>query len=216
MDFIYFKYWERKNILASKKPHFSTLKWWHSEDLCEVEQVILSKVESCNAILDVGAGDLRVKRKIQNAGFNGEYHTQDIGEEFVYTYKDLDQIDRTYSVILCLDVIEHLPVFQGLELIHTLSNLLVTNGVLIIQTPNARCIRNPLISDMTHLHCYNLSDLWAYLTCMNFDVEGFRVCFEPDKLKFPDNIISLISKYSITRFLGLDYSDNIIVFATKN
>jgi hypothetical protein len=166
-------------------------------------------------VLDVGAGDLRTMLKFQQAGYSGKYHTQDIGEEFTYTYKTLDEISNSYAAILCLDVIEHLQLPEGLSLLHRLVDLLEIDGMIVIQTPNARCIRNPLAWDITHVHCYNINDLWAYLTCMGLQVEGYRVVFDVKSISWTQQIYKLMSRYIITRILGLDYADNIVLIATK-
>lgn len=214
-NLVYFNYWKTKKLLQSEIPKFPVLKWWFSQELCELEQVIFSKLENKSTVLDVGAGDLRIMQKFKKAGYSDIYHTQDIGEEFKYTYTTLDEIRYQYSAILCLDVIEHLQLQEGLSLIHKLINLLAPDGVLFIQTPNGRCIRSPLASDMTHLHCYNINDLWAYLTCMGLEVEGYRSVFEAERETWKQRILNLVTRYIITRILGLDYADNIILIAYK-
>lgn len=214
-DLVYLNYWKRKNLLKSGVPRFSLLRWWSSEYLCEVEKTIFEKIKNIDKLLEVGAGDFRIMRKFQQVGYSGEYHTQDIGEEFTYTYKTIDEISQPYPAILCLDVIEHLQLTEGLKLVRNLVNLLKPGGLMVIQTPNARCIRNPLAMDMTHVHCYNINDLWAYLTCMGLDVEGYRVVFEPEVRNLWQWITSLLSRYIITRILGLDYADNIVLIAKK-
>ena len=214
-NLVYLNYWQRKELLKSGTPKFPLLRWWNSHELCEIEEVIFNKVKNQDTVLDVGAGDLRIMQKFKKAGYLGKYHTQDIGEEFKYTYANSDEINHQYSAILCLDVIEHLQLSNGLALIHRLVNLLNEDGILIIQTPNARCVRSPLISDMTHLHCYNLPDLWAYLTSMGLKVEGYRVVFEPQQKAWIQYILGAVSKYIITRVLGLDYADNIVLIAYK-
>jgi 2-polyprenyl-3-methyl-5-hydroxy-6-metoxy-1,4-benzoquinol methylase len=214
-ELVYLNYWQRKELLKTKVLKFPVIKWWQSSELCEVERIIFDNVKNRENILDIGAGDLKLKHKLQQAGYRGDYHTQDIGEEFTYDYNNLDEITNQYSAIICLDVIEHLSVAEGLSLIHKLSSLLTPDGVMIIQTPNGRCIRNPLISDMTHIHCYNLPDLWAYLTCLNLRVEGFRVVFEALDKSYLQKMRELLGKYIITHLFGLDYADNIIVIAYK-
>ncbi len=166
-NLVYLNYWKIKELLKSGNPTFPLHRWWVSSELCEVEQVFFNQVKNRDTLLDVGAGDLSIMQKFQKAGYSGQYHTQDIGKEFQYNYTNLDQINHQYAAILCLDVIEHSQLPEGLAMIHKLINLLAPDGVLIIQTPNRRCVRSPLISDMTHLHCYNLPDLWAYLTSMD-------------------------------------------------
>ncbi|MEH1928095.1 class I SAM-dependent methyltransferase [Nostoc sp.] len=214
-NLVYLNYWQRKELLKSGSPKFPLLRWWNLPELCEVEEVIFSKVKNQDTVLDVGAGDLKIMEKFKKAGYSGQYHTQDIGEEFQYNYTNLDEINHQYSAILCLDVIEHLQLLEGLALINRLINLLKPEGVIIFQTPNGRCIRSPLISDMTHLHCYNLPDLWAYLTCMGLKVEGYRVVFEAGNKAFIERILDLGKRYMITRIFGLDYADNIILIAYK-
>ncbi len=212
---VYLNYWKRKELLKSGIPKFPLLRWWSSAEFCEVEEVIFSQVKNRDSVLDVGSGDLRIMLKFQQAGYSGQYHTQDIGEEFKYTYDTIDEISNKYSAILCLDVIEHLQISEGLALIHKLVNLLSPDGVVVIQTPNGRCIRSPLSSDMTHVHCYNINDLWAYLTCMGLLVEGYRIVFEAEHRTWIHKIAELGTRYIITRILGLDYADNIVLIAYK-
>lgn len=215
INLVYLNYWQRKELLQSGVPKFPILRWWPSPELCEVEQVIFSQIKNRDTVLDVGAGNLRIKEKFYHAGYSGEYHTQDIGEEFQYNYATIDEIKNQYSAILCLDVIEHLDLVDGLSLIHKLTELLSPGGVMILQTPNGRCIRSPLASDMTHLHCYNISDLWSYLTCMGLRTEGYRVVWEEKNKNFVQQLLDLLGKYIITRLIGLDYADNIILIAHK-
>jgi len=214
-NLVYLNYWQRKDLLKSGTPNFPLLRWWVSSELCEVEQVIFNKVKNRDTLLDVGAGDLKIMQKFKKFGYSGKYDTQDIGTEFPYDYTSLDEINHQYASILCLDVIEHLQISEGLALIHKMVNLLAPNGLIIIQTPNARCIRSPLISDMSHLHCYNLPDLWAYLTSLGLHVDGYRVVFEGEYKNILYKITQNIGKYIITRILGLDYADNIVVIAYK-
>jgi len=214
-DLVYLNYWKRKDLKANSLPKFTLVNYWQSDWLNEAEEIIFEQIKRKSSVLDVGAGNLRVKSKLQKFGFRGEYHTQDVGNEYQYTYSNIDRIDRKYSAILCLDVIEHLALKDGLLLVHKLIGLLETDGVLILQTPNARCVRNPIISDMTHLHCYNLSDLWAYLTALGLKVDGYRVVFAIKPQSWFQKLAGIIPKYIITRLLGLDYADNIMAIAHK-
>jgi len=127
----------------------------------------------------------------------------------------LSQVSRTYGAILCLDVIEHLPLEEGLGLLNSLMNMLDENGVLIVQTPNARCANNPLSWDMTHLHLYNINDLWAYLATAGFDVHGYRVVFQQKSLSPLAHLRAFISRVVATQFLGMDYAHNIAVIARR-
>jgi SAM-dependent methyltransferase len=212
----YDNYWCRKQRLAGDVPHFPVRGWWRCDDLCPIERLYFEAVRQCASLLDVGAGDLRIQRKIQAAGYRGTYHTVDISREYDYTYADLADVQRDYEAILSLDVIEHLPLAEGLELLDRLLELLTPGGVLLLQTPNARCVRHPLGWDMTHLHCYNLPDLWAHLTCKGLSVNGYRVVLRPPRRSLIGWARFLLGAFVTSRLLGCDYADNIALIARKN
>jgi hypothetical protein len=214
-EILYRDYWRRKQLLANSVPPFPLRRWWPSAGLCDVEQVCFDAIRGAAELLDVGAGDLRVQRKFQAAGFKGRYDTLDIGGEFSYTYHDLEEVHDSYDAILCFDVIEHLPLDEGLGLLEGMANRLRPGGTLIVQTPNARCIRHPLSTDMTHRQVYNGGDLWSFLTCLGLTVQGFRVVFGRPRFFLWRLLTELPSRYFITRVLGCDYADNLLMLARK-
>ena len=211
----YQNYWARKQLLADMPPRFPVLRYWKSPGLSQVEQVCFDAVHKAERLLDYGAGDLTVMRKLRQAGYAGEYHTLDIGDEYTYTYSDLSQVTETYDAILCLDVIEHLSLQEGLTLLGRLAGLLSPGGRLVLQTPNARCVRPPLAWDMTHLHCYNLGDLWAYLECQELDCRGYRVVFRESRTTWREKLRFLVTAFLVTRICGLDYADNIVLIGKR-
>ena len=188
-------------------------RWWETEGLCEIEQVYFDAIRGASSLLDVGAGDLRIMRKFQSAGYRGEYHTQDVGTEGAYTYRDLDEVPRRYAAILCLDVIEHLALQEGLGMVRNMISLLEAGGALVIQTPNAAYIPDPRSWDMTHLHVYNAGDLWAYLKCEGLEVDLYRVA---QREEHPGPMVSArlrITDYIKLKILGCDYANNIAAVA---
>jgi len=208
MSDIYSQFWRRKQ-LAAQAPGFRVVRWWNTEGLSQIEAIYFDAVKNAASLLDVGAGDLRIRRKFQAAGFAGLYETLDSGSEHPHTYTSLDFVVRKYEAIICLDVIEHLPLRDGLDMLERMTAMLTPGGVLIVQTPNARSIRNPLGWDMTHLHCYNARDLWTYLTQLGYTVTGYRIEFLPARLSLPASVMSVVSKAVITKLLGCDYADNL-------
>src|SRR5438445_13074939 len=116
-ELVFRGYWRRKRLLAGGVPQFPLCHWWPDVGLSAAEQVIFEAVRGAASLLDVGAGDLRVMHKFQAAGFKGRYDTQDIGQEYPYTFRDVAETCGPYGAILCLDVIEHLTLAEGLELL---------------------------------------------------------------------------------------------------
>ena len=213
---VYGSYWRRKHLLSQPVPAFPVKRWWRTDGLSEIERIYFEAVKRSPSVLDVGAGDLSIMRKFESAGYSGEYHTLDPGEEYTHTYRDLAEVHRTYCAILCLDVIEHLPLQQGVRMLTRLTELLEPGGVMVVQTPNARCIRYPASWDMTHLHIYNAHDLWAYLSGLGFTVEGFRIVFGSEYPSMGERIRGLAGAFIASRLLGCDYADNIAMIGRKS
>lgn len=215
MNEIYSQYWKRKELLKSQIPTFPVLEYYESEKFSPAEEIFFKEIKNAASILDFGAGNLSVMRKLQNAGVKAQYETLDVSDEFNYTYRSISEVTRKFDAILFLDVLEHLPLKEGLSLLNNLTQLLNKNGVIVIQTPNARCVRNPLSWDMTHVQCYNAPDLWTYLSCLDLQVKGYRVNFSVKNKNFFYRIRFLLSQVFITKFLGMDYADNIIMVCKR-
>lgn len=211
----YETYWKRKSLLKKSFPRFPVRRWWETEGLCDIERVYFDAVRDASALLDVGAGDLRVMRKFQAAGFRGEYHTQDIGDGGPYTYASLDEVRRPYGAILCLDVLEHLPLAEGVAMLQRMIALLAPGGALVLQTPNAAYLPEPRSWDMTHVHTYALHDLWAFCTCEGLDVAGYRVVLGPEREGAFEAARTALQRWAKHKLLGCDFANNAAIIARK-
>jgi hypothetical protein len=210
----YDTYWRRKELLRTGAPAFPVRRWWDADGLCDIERVYFDAVRGASSLLDVGAGDLRVMKKLQAAGYAAEYHTQDIGGEGRYTYRELSEVKRRYGAVLCLDVLEHLPLDDGLSLLRQCVGLLEPGGALVLQTPNAAYLPDPRSWDMTHVHVYNLPDLWAFLVCDGLEVSGYRVVLEDEEHPAPiDSLRRAVTAYVKRKILGCDFANNIAIVA---
>lgn len=154
-------------------------------------------------------------RKLQAAGYGGEYHTQDIGGGGPWTYGDLAEVRRTYGAVLCLDVLEHLPLPDGITLLDRMVELLAPGGVLVLQTPNAAYLPEPRSWDMTHVHTYALHDLWAFFTVAGLEVTGYRVVLGPEREGLVGTLRSSLQWWAKQKLLGCDFANNVAVIARK-
>jgi len=215
-DPAYETYWRRKELLRRSYPGFPVRRWWETDGLCDIERIYFDAVREAPSLLDVGAGDFRVMKKLQAAGYAGEYHTQDVGSEGRYTYRDLSEVNRLYGAVLCLDVIEHLDLRDGLGLVRRMLQLLAPGGALVLQTANAAYIPDPRSWDMTHVHVYNAPDLWAFLQCEGMETTGYRIVLG-DRFQSPVVLArNAIVAYVKRKVLGADYANNIALVARKS
>jgi len=211
----YLNYWKRKTIL-NQKIVVPTIEYWVDANGHPLEKYLFDKLLESKSILDFGAGDKKIKDKLNDLHFQGSYFSLDFGNEHDYDFKNLVEIDRKFETILMLDVIEHMPLEEGLSLSLQLLDKLDDCGELIIQTPNAKCVRNHLGSDMTHLQLYNVKDLYAYFKALNYIVEAKRIVFKKRNFCLINSFYNLLSKILITRILGLDFADNILLVIKKS
>jgi 2-polyprenyl-3-methyl-5-hydroxy-6-metoxy-1,4-benzoquinol methylase len=213
-DFVYLNYWKRKE-LSRNPPAFGICRHsWETDELSEAHRVIYDAIKGARSLLDVGAGSLNFMRRVEREGFAGLYETQDIGNEFQYTYASLDEVRRTYDAVVCMDVLEHLRLADGLGLLHRLLALLNPGGVLAIQTPNANYHRHPLSWDMTHVHVYNPLDLWTYLTALGMNTAVYRVVLGPPPQGLRARLHARIRAWLASE-LYLDHCDNLMALVRK-
>ena len=215
MNVAYKNYWQRKQLASNSCPSFPALPYTTSDHFDPVDKIVFDTIQEGSSLLDFGAGDLRLQKKFVRAGYQGDYKTLDISVEYSYDYGSIEQVQSTFDSILFMDVIEHLPLNKGLELLNSLIDKLNPKGSLILQTPNARCLRNPMATDMTHLHIYNLKDLWAHTTAMDLQSSGWRVFLQNEGRGPIQKFKDLISKAVTTKILGSDYADNILLIIKK-
>lgn len=213
VDPVYARYWQRKRLRGAC-PHFPVIGCGARFD-GDVLRTVSAAIAGADSLLDIGAGDLTMRGILRGAGFSGRYATLDVGGEYVHDYASLEQVTETFDAVLLMDVIEHLPLSMGLGMLNRAARLLNSGGVLVVQTPNGRCVRSPFTSDMTHVQAYNLPDLWAELTAIGLEANGYRVAFSRGSA-LPERLRALPARWFITHVLGLDYADNILLVARKS
>ena len=212
-DLVYLNYWKRK-LLSRDVPEFPIRRhWWDVDELSEAHEVIYNTIKGAEAVLDVGAGDMRFMRLVRQRGFGGTYDTLDIGREHEYTYSDVHEVTRLYEAVVCMDVLEHLELESGIQFLHRLLSLVRPGGVLTIQTPNANFHKHPLSWDMTHVHAYNPVDLWTYLTALGTETVVYRVMFGHPPRGLKERVHERIRAWLASE-LYLDHCQNLLAIVT--
>lgn len=162
-------------------------------------------------ILDVGAGDKRMERRVKDAYPDILYKSMDIDRRTPHDYYALDDIDEQFDLIILFEVIEHLELEQGMEMLRRLHELLDDEGMVIISTPN---IFNPsrFWIDATHKVAYHYEELGGILLSEGFDVLGIYRTFNASVLKY---FLRIVLFYPLHRILNVDFAKSIVVLAKK-
>jgi 2-polyprenyl-3-methyl-5-hydroxy-6-metoxy-1,4-benzoquinol methylase len=162
-------------------------------------------------ILDVGAGDKRMERRVKDAYPDILYKSMDIDRRTPHDYYALADIDEQFDLIILFEVIEHLELEHGMEMLRRLNELLLDGGILIISTPN---IFNPsrFWIDATHKVAYHYEELGGILIIQGFEVVRIYRTFHASALKY---VLRLSLFYPLHRILDVDFAKSIVFLAKK-
>lgn len=163
-------------------------------------------------ILDVGAGDKRMEGRVKGIYADIMYKSMDIDRRIPHDYNALADIDEQFDLIILFEVIEHLELEKGMEMLGRLHELLVDGGRLIISTPN---IFNPsrFWMDATHKVAYHYAELGGILLNQGFEVLGIYRTFNASVPKY---FLRLTLFYPLHRILDVDFAKSIIIMAGKH
>lgn len=134
-------------------------------------------------VLELGCGDLQVLKAVSKVRPDLELHGVDIGDlppeiergDIQFTQADLNDFSppTNFSLILAIDVLEHLHVPQ--QLIQRAKSLLVVGGALYVSTPSVTKLflfgDDNFYSDYTHIRPFNRKGLSRLLEDNGFVIE---------------------------------------------
>jgi hypothetical protein len=189
------------------------IRTYPCDGLDETERLVWRTLAPCRRILDVGAGDNRIKRKFLALGYAGTFETVDVSPEFDHDYRSLAEVAGPYDGILALDIIEHMTLDEFHPFFERLTALVAGGGSLVISTPNPACVSPMWATDMTHVQQYPLNDLLALLLIAGFECEAYRVLYTRQRLSPVEHVRLLMKKVVTTKILGTDYADGLLVLA---
>jgi hypothetical protein len=217
-DFFAKHYWKflalRDEYAAKPQPIVNY--WRDPERLNGVDNLLLSSLWDCARILDVGAGDLAVKHKLQSGGLRGLYHTLDLSQEFAHDFSDLNQVPASsYDAILVLEVIEHIALRDFFTFLERLITKLDQGGRLVISTPNAEFISSIWAADMTHVHAYRSIDLAALLELKGFRSSLYRVAWLSPRASLRERLRYQAARFLTRGILQVDYARGILLVAEQ-
>lgn len=162
-------------------------------------------------ILDVGASDRRMEKKTKDVYPDIVYKSMDIDHNVPHDYYSLDDINEQFDLIILFEVIEHLELEQGVEMLGRLRALLVEGGRLIISTPNVYH-PNEFMQTVTHRTAYSYDELAGIMLSQGFTVLAIYRTFNASFLKY---FFRLILFYPLHRILNVDFAKSIVVLAQR-
>ncbi len=163
-------------------------------------------------VLEVGAGDRRMKDHLQRRFQNICYESLDPDPEGPHEYRCWDQVPEGYDLIFAFEVLEHIPVKQVPEFLWEMQRRMNPGGVLLLSTPNVYCPHRYLY-DATHCTPLCYDELAGLVQLAGLDVQAiYRTYHEPWLRK----VVRRWLFGWLFRLLMLDYAPQIVLVARKS
>lgn len=184
---------------------------WDLKLIKRPSRLIMHHLRPGMRILDVGASDRRMEQRIKGAYPDITYKSMDIDRGFRHDYYSLDDIDEQFDLITLLEVIEHIELEKGMELLGRLRNLLTPRGIIIISTPNI-FHPNRFWQTTTHKVAYSYGEFAGFLLSKSFEVLEIYRTFNASVPKY---FLRLTVFYPLHRILDVDFAKSIVFLAQK-
>jgi 2-polyprenyl-3-methyl-5-hydroxy-6-metoxy-1,4-benzoquinol methylase len=139
------------------------------------------------------------------------YKSMDVDRSNPHDYYDVESITEQFDAIIMFEVIEHLSLQEGIELMNKLYNRLNNGGIIIVSTPN---IFNPAryMRDATHQTFYAYDELCGLFSIAGFDVKEVYRSYND---AFHRYLLKVYILGWLFRVLGIDYAYSIFVVGEK-
>lgn len=173
--------------------------------------VLLAHTAAGNRVLEVGAGDRRMRRHLVDAHGEIDYESMDIDPEGDHDYHDLDEIPSRYDCVFAFEVIEHLALDEIRAWLPRLAALTKDGGCLLLSTPNTY-YPPAYLRDVTHRTPLCYDELAGLVRAAGFQPERiYRIYNDPIHR-------ILLRRYALGWLfstIGIDFARQIVLVARR-
>jgi len=184
---------------------------WDLKILRKRFPLMLKNIRDGEKILDIGASNRNLEERLKRYYPNLIYRSMDVDREQFHDFYSLEEIQETFAVIFLFEVIEHLELEEGLNVLEKVYGLLHGGGRLILTTPN---VFNPsrFWRDATHKVAYCYDELGGLLLAQGFQI---RAMYRTYNDAFHRYLFRLYVMAPLHRYLCIDFAKSILVIAEK-
>lgn len=184
---------------------------WDLKILRKRFPLMLQHIRDGDTLLDIGASNRHLEPRIKAHHPKVVYKSLDVDRSQAHDFYSLDEVDETFDVILLFEVIEHLELGEGVEMLGRIYDLLKEGGRLILTTPN---VFNPsrFWRDATHRVAYCYDELGGILLGQGFRILSMYRTYNDAFHRF---LFRVHIMAPLHRYLGIDFARSILVVAGK-
>ena len=184
---------------------------WDLQILRKRFPLILHNIRDGDKLLDIGASRRHLEPRIK-AHYPGViYKSLDVDRSQAHDFYSLDEVDETFDVVFLFEVIEHLELEEGMEMLAKIRALLKERGKLILTTPN---VFNPsrFWRDATHKVAYCYDELGGILLGRGFRIISMYRTYNDAFHRF---LFRVHIMAPLHRYLGIDFAKSILIVAQR-
>jgi SAM-dependent methyltransferase len=184
---------------------------WDLKILRKRFSLILEILRDGERVLDIGASSRDLEGRLKHHYPNLIYKSMDVDREGPHDFYNLEEIQESFDVIFLFEVIEHLELEEGINVLKRIHELLTEGGRLIITTPN---VFNPgrFWRDATHKVAYCYDELGGILLANQFQVKAIYRTYNDAFLHYNFRVYLMAPLH---RYLGVDFAKSILLLAEK-
>jgi 2-polyprenyl-3-methyl-5-hydroxy-6-metoxy-1,4-benzoquinol methylase len=184
---------------------------WKLKILRKRFPLMVENIRDGEKVLDIGASNRNLEERLKRHFPKLVYKSMDIDREQFHDFYSLEEVQEPFDVVLIFEVIEHLDLEEGVQLIRKTYDLLKEGGRLILTTPN---VFNPsrFWRDATHKVAYCYDELGGLLLAQGFQIKAMYRTYSD---AFHRYLFRLYVMAPLHRYLGIDFAKSILVIAEK-
>ena len=193
------------------KVHRRYPRIWDLKILRKRFPLMLKHIRDGDKLLDIGASNRRLEPRIKAHYPGVVYKSLDVDRSQAHDFYSLDEVDETFDVVFLFEVIEHLELEEGMEMLAKIYALLKEGGKLILTTPN---VFNPsrFWRDATHRVAYCYDELGGILLGRGFRIVSMYRTYNDAFHRFFFRVYIMAPLH---RYLGIDFAKSILIVAQK-
>jgi SAM-dependent methyltransferase len=191
--------------------HARYAKIWDLKILRKRFPLMVKTIRDGEKVLDIGASNRNLQERLKRHFPKMIYKSMDIDREQFHDFYSLEEVQEPFDVVFLFEVIEHLGLEEGIQLLKGIYRLLNEGGRLILTTPN---VFNPsrFWRDATHRVAYCYDELGGLLLAQGFQIKAMYRTYND---AFHRYVFRIYVMASLHRYLGIDFAKSIMVIAEK-
>jgi SAM-dependent methyltransferase len=184
---------------------------WDLKILRKRFPLMMKTIQDHEKVLDIGASNRNLQERLKRHFPKLIYKSMDIDREQFHDFYSLEEVQESFDVVFLFEVIEHLGLEEGVQLIRKIYDLLNEGGRLILTTPN---VFNPsrFWRDATHKVAYCYDELGGLLLAHGFQIKAMYRTYND---AFHRYLFRIYIMAPLHRYLSIDFAKSILMIAEK-